>query len=156
MLFPGFYGVLTGLLTLGLTWLIVLVKTPKYPAFEFDAKGEKGAFEKILSYYLDLMKFILGLASGSIVLLVGSSALSSAGHGHVPMSFISPLILFALCVLYGTVFMVFLIFNYEAYRHHSDSGPYTRFKYTRNQALGFSSLICFCVGYLWLIFSVTA
>jgi hypothetical protein len=33
--------------------------------------------------------------------------------------------------------------------------PYTRFKYTRNLALGYGSLFCFCIGYAWLIFIVT-
>jgi len=93
----------------------------------------------------------VGLASGSIVLLVGSSALRSTGH--LPASFASPLSLLTFSVLYGVFFMAFEMLNYESYRH----GPknYTRFKYSRNLALGFACLLCFCVGYLWLILLVT-
>jgi len=29
------------------------------------------------------------------------------------------------------------------------------FKYTRNQALGFSALLCFCISYIWLIAAAT-
>lgn len=57
--------------------------------------------------------------------------------------------------MYGILFMVLEVFNYEAYRHHPDKKTYTRFKYARNHALGFGALICFCAGYLWLIVIVT-
>ena len=50
--------------------------------------------------------------------------------------------------------MVLMNLNYEAYRHKTKL--YTRIKYSINQALGFSSLLCFCVGYGWLIAIVTA
>ena len=51
--------------------------------------------------------------------------------------------------------MVFEVFNYETYRHHPGEGTYTRFKYARNQALGFGALGCFCAGYIWLIVILT-
>ncbi len=134
-------------------WLVVCMSTQQFTAFAFDAQGEKGAFEKLLPIYLRVAEFVLGLAAGSIVLLVGSSAFHAGGH--LPWYFASPLMLLALCIIYGILFMVFLIFDYESYRHHPNSDTYTRFKYTRNQALGFGALICFCVGYLWLVITVT-
>jgi len=73
----------------------------------------------------------------------------------LPWFFASPLFLLAFSIIYGILFMVFVIFDYEAYRHHPDSQSYTRLKYTKNQALGFSGLFCFCVGYAWLIITVT-
>lgn len=33
--------------------------------------------------------------------------------------------------------------------------PHTKLEYSRSEALGFSSLLCFCRGYLWLIFAIT-
>jgi len=54
--------------------------------------------------------------------------------------------------MYGVLFMVMRIFNYEEFLHHNN---YTRTRYVRNQALGFSALVCFCLGYLWLVFSVS-
>ena len=151
-LFSGFTGIFAGLATLVVVWSIARVMT-KGRAFNFDAPGEKGSFEKLLPVYLRLAEFTLGLAAGSIVLLVGSSAFHAAGR--LPWVFASPLFTLALSIVYGILFMVFLISDYEDDRHHPGSGSYTRFKYVRNRALGFSGLICFCVGYVWLIVIVT-
>lgn len=152
-LFAGFLGMATGIGIFLITWLAVYLNT-KGTSFEFDAQGEKGAFEKLLVIYLDIAKFVLGLASASIVLLAGSSAFRSTPR--LPESFRSPLFLLVLSVIFGILFMVLLIFDYEHYRHHPDIRSYTKLKYTRNEALGFGSLGCFCVGYVWLILIVTA
>ena len=86
-LLPGLSGIAVGLVTLVLAGLAADVTT-KGAAFHFDAEGEKGAFEKLLPVYLRLAEFILGLAAGSIVLLVGSSAFRAAGR--LPQIFASP------------------------------------------------------------------
>lgn len=149
--FAGFSGILVGICVFCALWL-VLWKTRKGTEFAFDANGEKGAFGPLLSNYLDIAKLVLGLASGSIVLLVGSSALNSE-HRLLPASFASPLFLLALSILYGILFMALIVIDYESYRHKTK--PYTRCKYSLNMALGFSSLTCFFVGYMWLIVIVT-
>jgi hypothetical protein len=77
--FPGFYGIVVGVGVLTFIWLVVWLRT-QGEAFHFDARGETGAFEKLLANYLDIEKFMIGLASGSIVLLVGSAAFHSAGR----------------------------------------------------------------------------
>ncbi len=52
--------------------------------------------------------------------------------------------------------MILLALNYEHHLHHpNDSRSYTLFKYTRNQSLGFSALLCFCISYIWLISGLT-
>jgi len=117
-------------------------------SFDFDAGGEKAAFEKFLAMYLDIAKLVISLASGSIVLLAGSSAFRS--QANLPSFLASPLFLLAESILYGILFMVFLTIDYEGYRH-SPTGYYTRFRYSRNEALGFSGFFCF----LWLIVVVT-
>jgi hypothetical protein len=33
--------------------------------------------------------------------------------------------------------------------------PHTAFSYALNETLGYSALICFLGGYLWLVFAVT-
>jgi len=33
--------------------------------------------------------------------------------------------------------------------------PHTAASYTLNETLGYSSLVCFLVGYLWLVIAVT-
>jgi hypothetical protein len=151
-LFAGFSGLVTGVLTFAIVWLAAYWQT-KEPWVEFDALGEKGAFERLLPIYLRIAEFIVGLASGSIVLLIGTSAFRIGGK--LPWQFASPLFLLTCSILYGILFMVFEVFNYEAYRHHPGQHTYTRFKYVRNQTLGFGALICFCSGYLWLIVIVT-
>lgn len=151
-MFPGFYGIVVGigllLVTGAMAWL-----GSKGDFFHFDAQGEKGTFEKQLAYYLDIAKFVIGLASGSIVLLVGSAAFHSSGR--LPVSFAAPLFLLAGSIIYGIIFMAFVTLEYEAYRHSQQRDTYTRFRYTKNQAFGFGCLSCFCVGYAWLIVIVT-
>lgn len=142
-------GILIFLVLLGVAYH----STGKYSAFTFDAHGERGAFEKLLAVYLRVAEVVIGLAAGSIVLLVGSAAFHQ--QGRLPWSFASPLFLLAGCIIYGVLFMVFLIRDYEDFQHAPNHDSYTRFKYVRNQALGFSGLVCFCVGYAWLIFIVT-
>lgn len=117
------------------------------PAFQFERAD--GEFEKLLAAYLDVAKFIISLAAGGIVLVISSSALASAKK--LPMAFASPLFLLAMSVFYGIIFMPFLVLNYESFKQRTS--PYTRFKYVRNQALGFSALACFCIGYGWLIWA---
>jgi len=161
--FPGFFGIAVAIGLILILWptawlflwphqeLSVLQKLCLNHNFEFEPLGEKGAFEKLLANYMDIAKLVIGLASGSIVLLVGSAAFHSTGH--LPTAIASPLFLLALSILYGVLFMVFIMLNYEDYRHKTKG--YTRFKYSRNLALGFGCLLCFCVGYLWLIVFVT-
>ena len=70
------------------------------------------------------------------MLLVGSSALHP--KGTLPWVFASPLIVLGFCVVYGVLFMVFLIFNYEEFLHHHN---YTRVRVGGRIAGGLSS--CF-------------
>ena len=85
------------------------------------------------------------------MLLVGSSALHGQS-GHLPWVYASPLLLLCWCVVYGIGFMVWLIFNYEDVQH---GNPHTREAYTLSETLGFTSLLCFGLGYGWLIIVVT-
>ena len=154
MLFSGFPGIATGLGLLAVIWLIVGLRTGKIPVV-FDPGGKHGEFGKgLLPMYLDIAKFVLGLAAGSLVLLVGSLNLNQA-NARPLKSFASPLFLVAMSIIYGVLFMILLVFNYEHHLHDPNSRSYTRFKYTRNQSLGFSSLACFCISYLWLIVAAT-
>ena len=156
MLFPGFPGVATAVGLFALIWLIVYLRTKGQPVI-FDPGNKHGEFGKrLLPMYLDITKFVLGLAAGSIVLLVGSLNLSqSSGRSLRP--FASPLFLVAMSIIYGVLFMILLALNYEYHLHHpNDPQSYTRFQYTRNQSLGFGALVCFCISYMWLIAAATA
>ena len=151
-MFNGLGGILTGIVVFVVVWLLAWICT-KGESFDFDARREKGAFQPLLSTYLDLTKFVLGLASGSIVLLVGSSAIHSTPR--LPYTFASPLFLLAFSIIYGVLFMMWLTLNYEQYRAIRGESAYTKFRYTRNLACGYSALFCFCIGYTWLIWVVT-
>lgn len=148
-LFPGFGGLALGVLVpVGIGSLCY--ETKKHTEYYLDPKGQSGAFEPFLLKYIRLAEYVIGLATGSIVLLVGSSALHGNG-GRLPWFYASPLLLLALSVIYGVGFMVWLILHYEEYQH---GNPHTRGAYALSQALGFASLACFCFGYVWLILAV--
>ena len=81
----------------------------------------------------------------------GPSALHAQG-GRLPWFYSSPLLLLGWSVIFGVAFIVRLIYCYEQYQHYN---PHTRLAYSINETLGFSSLACFCSGYILLIFLVT-
>jgi hypothetical protein len=148
-LHPGVGGLLIGIavfLAIGLPVYLTLRPGP----FNLDPQGTPGAFEPFLTKYLRMGEFIVGLAAGSIVLLLGSSALHSKS-GSLPWFYASPLMLLGCCVVYGIAFMVWLIYHYEDFRH---GAMHTRLAYAFNLTLGFSALACFVLGYGWLIFRV--
>ncbi len=154
-MFPGFPGVATAVGLFALIWLIVYVKAKGRPVV-FDPAGQHGEFGKsLLPMYLDITKSVLGLAAGSIVLLVGAMNFNQSNTRSLK-AFASPLFLVAMSIIYGVLFMILLALSYEHHLHHpNEPGSYTVFQYTRNQSLGFSALICFCVSYLWLIVAAT-
>ena len=136
---------------LAVIWFAVYLRTKGQPVV-FDPGGKPGEFGKtLLPMYLDIAKFVLGLAAGSIVLLVGSLSFNQPNLRSLK-PFASPLLLVAMSIIYGVLFMSLLVLNYEYHLHHPDDPQsYTRVKYTRNQSLGFGSLACFCISYIWLI-----
>ena len=153
MLHPiqGTYGVVTGIgVFLAISSIAYATRGPG--PFNLDPLNVRGAFEPFLAKYLRLAEYVVGLATGSIVLLVGSSAFHNQSGGRLPWFYASPLIVLAFCVIYGVGFMTWLIFNYEEHHH---GNPHSRIAYSLSLALGFSALACFCIGYVWLIFRVT-
>ncbi|SRR6266576_463477 len=146
---PGFSGLITGPLVLAiLASVLRSLKQSHY--YNLDPKGEPRGFELFLDKYIRAAEFIIGLATGSIVLLVGSSTLH--GQGRLPWFYASPLMLLAWSVIFGIGFIVWLIFEYEEYRH---TGKHSAWAYTLSESLVFSSLLCFCAGYVWLILEVS-
>src|ERR1700691_1334154 len=134
MLFPGSPGVATAMGLFAFVWLIIFFTSKGKPVV-FDPGGKHGEFGKgLLPMYLDIAKFVLGLAAGSIVLLVGSLNLNQS-NARPLRAYASPLFLVAMSIIYGVLFMILLVFNYEQHLHHPESRSYTRFKYTRNQSL---------------------
>ena len=155
MWFPGFPGVAAAVGLFALIWLIVYFRTKGEPVV-FDPGNKHGEFGKrLLPMYLDITKFVLGLAAGSIVLLVGSVNFNQSNARSL-RPYASPLFLVAMSIIYGVLFMILLALNYEYHLHHpGDPRSYTRFQYTRNQSLGIGALVCFCISYIWLIAAAT-
>jgi hypothetical protein len=149
-LFPGFSGAILGPMIVGLI-AGISYSTKVHGTYNLDPRGVPGAFEPLLVKYIRAAEFIIGLATGSIVLLVGSSALHAQG-GRLPWFYASPLLLLGWSVILGVAFIVWLIHSYEEYQHEN---PHTKLTYTISEALGFSSLACFCFGYITLIVLVT-
>jgi hypothetical protein len=104
-----------------------------------------------MNRYIRLAEFMIGAATGSIVLIIGSSAFHGQG-GRLPWFYASPLVLIAARVVYGICFMACQILIHEEVLH---GNPHSAAQYALNQTLGFSSLICFIDGSLWLVFSAT-
>src|SRR5437867_2582195 len=150
-LFPGFSGVVTVAVIAPAIWTVSYRIRKKIPAYNIDPQGKPGAFEPLLQKYLRLGEFMIGLATGSIVLLVGSSVLHGK-DGHLPWFYASPLLILAGSVVAGLSFMAWLILSYEEAQH---GNPHTPKGYTLSETLAFSSLAFFCIGYVWLIVVVT-
>jgi hypothetical protein len=148
--FAGFTGLVAGPAVL--TALAVLrYRAKEHETYHLDPKGVAGTFEPLLVKYIRAAEFLITLASGSIVLLAGSSFLHNPG-GHLPWIFASPLLLLGWSIVFGVTFIVWLIFSYEEYQH---GNPHTAKVYTVSETLGFGSLGCFCAGYILLIFLIT-
>ncbi len=148
----GFSGIITSLVVPVLLWCVFYSQRKKIRAYNLDPQGRPGAFEPLLQKYLHLAEFTIGLATGSIVLIVGASFLHGK-DGRLPWFYANPLLTLAGSVLAGIVFMAFLILSYEEVQH---GNPHTAFAYAAIQTAGFTSLLLFIVGYVWLIVAVTA
>jgi hypothetical protein len=148
---PGVPGLIVGLGVFPVIGLPVYLSLAEGP-FNLDPRDLWNAFEPFLAKYLRLGEFIVGLATGSIVLLVGSSALRGQGLA-LPWYYASPLYVLCSCVLWGIGFMVWLTYHYDDYQHGETK--HTKKAYALSLTLGFSALFCFLLGYAWLIFMVT-
>jgi len=90
----GWLGVVVGIVIFAVWWWILSCCTPKAPSYLVEITD--GAFEKILAIYLDIAKFILGLAAGGIVLVIGSSALGQTKK--LPSAYAAALFLLAMSI----------------------------------------------------------
>lgn len=148
--FPGFSGSACTI-SIGFAVWVNRRRAKTFQNYSLGPGGDPKAYEPILARYIRLAEFMIGLATGSIVLVVGSSALHGQG-GHLPWFYASPLLLLGGSVIYGLLFMAAQLVTMEEVLH---GNPHTAFTYALNETLGYSSLICFLTGYIWLVFAVT-
>ncbi len=148
--FPGFSGCVVSLGVVCAMWFFRRA-VKKYPTYNLGPGGDPRAYEPIMSRYIRLAEFMIGAASGSIVLFVGTSALHGGG-GKLAWFYASPLLLIAASVVYGIAFMACQVLTFEEALH---GNPHTANNYALNETLGFSALICFVLGYIWLVIAAT-
>jgi hypothetical protein len=148
---PGMPGCLTAIGVFVLLYIGSCLRIkPGHATFEPTGRGQ-GSFEPILARYTRLAELVIGLATSSIVLLAGSSVFRSAGK--LPIGYGSPLALLASSVVFAVLFLAFCNYSYEEWQHH---GMYSHHRYRLNVALGFTALLVFAVGYVWLGFALVS
>jgi hypothetical protein len=148
--FPGMRGVFLSLVIPVVLWFLFFF-TKSSQSYSFDLPDRPGSFEPYMAKYLKIAETLIGLASGSIVLLVGSLAIHGQ-TGSFSSSYASSLFMFVFTVLYGLVYSVWIVRRYEDSQH---DGELSRNSYALCETLGFSALFCFVAGYVCLILSVT-
>jgi len=143
-MFPGIFGIAIGLGVFIALFAIAWARLED-ACYQFSKD-----FDKLLQIYLDIIKFILTMAGGGIVLVVSATIFRSSDPTRpLPAHYVSPLAVLVLTILYGVLFMIFEARDYEISKRNTDL--YTRWPYARNQALGYSAITCFCLGYGWLV-----
>lgn len=105
----------------------------------YPLSAQTGTFEPLLKHYLGVAQLVFTIAAGSIAFGGGTTQ-------PLPLLVIAAKLLLACCVLYGVLFCGLLIWRYDEYSQ--DKSSFTLFWYSLVFALGFSSLVCFLLGYL--------
>lgn len=146
----GLRGLLAafGILIAVYCWACFAIKSGTYT----HERNGPGIFEASLARYTHLTEFIVGLAVGSIVLLAGSSIYHTSRR--LPPLYGPPLVLLAMSVGLLVGFISFTTFFYEDWLYHPNNQTHRR--YRLSVALGFSGLLCFVAGYVWLAFALMA
>jgi hypothetical protein len=109
-----------------------------------------GSFEPTLNRYQRLTEFIVGLATGSIVLLAGTSIFHA--DGRLPQLYGPALVLLAMSIVWLVLFISCTTFFYEDWKHHPEI--YKHWRYRLIVTFGFSGLVSFALGYLRLGFAL--
>jgi hypothetical protein len=148
-LFPGFSGSIISIAIIGGMWVFRRA-TKKFSIYNLGPGGNPVAYEPIMNRYIRLAELMVGAATISVIFLVESSAVRDVSSGRIAWIFASPLIIVAASVLYGICFIASQILTFENVLH---GNPHTANSYALNETLGFSGLLCFIVGFIWLIFA---
>lgn len=136
---------------------LLFARLNKHPSYCFDAQdldplvnpgrilpksAATGTFQPMLKLYLDLTKLLITLAAASITF--------GGIDSQVKGIFAAKMIL-ATTILLGVLFCASVLYRYDEYQQNVHS--YTRWWYCTVEALAFSTLANFFVGYfVWAIF----
>jgi len=103
---------------------------------DLPVAASTGTFESHMKNYVSVMNLLITVAAASIAF----------GATSIPKKVVIAKIFLGFAVLYGVVFSGLLQYFYDEYSQNVRA--YTRFRYSLIQALGFSALVCFIIGYL--------
>ncbi|MGA2967207.1 MAG: hypothetical protein ABSD64_13430 [Terriglobales bacterium] len=166
-----FYGTFNGSVwhafwVLFLLWLLiyflVLYSLPKGLHYLFDPKHnldrrlrqEAGSYEPHIARYQDLSKIIITLSAASIAFLVNTLTNDKPAPSAFSLRIqtVAPIVIgfFGFSIAMLVAFAVIQSICYEAYCHSADHCTYKRWKYALNMSLGFTGLLSFAIGFVWL------
>jgi hypothetical protein len=134
------------------TWMWLSRKGAKYVFFDpqdcvhfggqgrqFPLSAAKTTFEPMLKHYIGVTQLLVTVAAASI-------AFGGDKNLKAPVLVVLAKSLLAWSIFYGLLFCAFLLYRYDEYTQ--DRTSYTRRWYSTVEALGFSTLLCFILGYL--------
>ena len=110
---------------------------------ELPVAAQTGTFAPLLGSYLDVTKLLITVAAASIAF----------GATHQSRGIFVAKLILAFSILYGVLFCALLQFFYDEYTQNVRA--YTRLRYSMIEALGFSTLTCFVLGYFVWAFNLS-
>jgi hypothetical protein len=117
-------------------------------------KDEGVDYEAHSKRYQDLAKLAITLSVGVIAFVINILATDK-----VPVSAfvqkidsVAPIVVgyFGACIAFLVLFIVLQAIHYEEYSHSANHNTYHRWKYALNLSLGWTGLISFILGFVWL------
>jgi hypothetical protein len=121
-------------------------------------KAAGGDFEPHSKRYQDLAKLAITLSAAALAFLVSVTFSEKPTNPAfaVRIQAVAPIIagFFGSTIALLVAFMLFQALNYEAYCHSGDHSTYKPWRYALSLALGFTGLVAFVLGFLWLAHSV--
>jgi hypothetical protein len=121
-------------------------------------KAAGGDFEPHSKRYQDLAKLAITLSAAALAFLVSVTFSEKPTNPAfaVRIQAVAPIIagFFGSTIALLVAFMLFQALNYEADCHSGDHSTYKPWRYALSLALGFTGLVAFVLGFLWLAHSV--
>jgi hypothetical protein len=125
------------------------------PKHNVDARlKDAGDYEPHSKRYQDLAKLAITLSGAAIGFLISILASDKpiASAFAQKVQFVAPIVsgFFGSCIALLVLFMVLQSVWYEQYCHSPDHSAYKRWKYALSTSLGWTGLLAFVLGFLWL------
>src|SRR5882672_11446806 len=152
-------------------WILVPLGTAVFSMIFFGLKGdyyffdpkhnqdqrlkeEGGNYEPHAKRFQDLAKLAITLSAAAIAFLVSIIASDKpiSPKFSQRVGLVAPLVagLFGSCIALLVLFLVVQAIWYEEYCHSADHNTYKRWKYALSTSLGYTGLLSFVLGFLWL------